>query len=266
MAAPALAAEVVANQQKYATTQDVGTLFEALTVSVLSTKPANVLAHLATELGRFAAAGKVELPAVSGARARARGGGGLRGADKTVQPRAAWRPRWRTAESSSALHAALALYTRCAPLTHPHTHAHPRAPIPCPAPQTQRGIDTEEGAAAYLESAGVTALLEELMTAVLVAKPAAPAAFLAAECSKRAEAAAAGLPKAAFFTDDDLKGIHTLFDATHNNLITAEQARTALRTLGVPAAHIAAALPAESASLNAAAFVALARAALDRKL
>lgn len=35
------------------------------------------------------------------------------------------------------------------------------------------------------------------------------------------------------FSDDDLMGMFTLFDPTSNNFITADQARTALRNLGI---------------------------------
>jgi hypothetical protein len=35
------------------------------------------------------------------------------------------------------------------------------------------------------------------------------------------------------FSDDDLMGMFTLFDPTSNNYISADQARTALRNLGI---------------------------------
>ena len=139
-------------------------------------------------------------------------------------------------------------------------------------PEGGKGVDTEEGAARYLQDQGVHALLEELLTRVLVAKPAEPADFLAAECAARiaAEAAAGGGAggggsggAAAFFTDDDLRGIHSLFDPTHSNAITAEQARAALKTIGVAPGVIAAeAELAGEARLDVAAFVKLARASL----
>ncbi len=106
------------------------------------------------------------------------------------------------------------------------------------------------------------ALLEELLTLVLVAKPKNPAGYLCDEVKRRMEAAAAGKGKPSFFTDDDLRGIHSLFDATHNNSITTEQARTALRTLGVEAAS-ATALPA-TGTVDAETWVKVAREALDK--
>ena len=142
-------------------------------------------------------------------------------------------------------------------------------------PEGGKGVDTEEGAAHYLQGEGVHALLEDLLTRVLVAKPAEPADFLQAECAARIAAAeagggaaaaggGAGAAAAAFFTDDDLRGIHSLFDPTHTNNITAEQARAALKTIGVAPAVIAAdeAL-ADGARLDVAAFVKVARHALS---
>ena len=132
-------------------------------------------------------------------------------------------------------------------------------------PEGGKGVDTEEGAARYLQDEGVHALLEDLLTRVLVAKPAEPSDFLQAECAARIAAAAegAGAGAAAFFTDDDLRGIHSLFDPTHTNAITAEQARAALKTIGVAPATVASeeAL-AEGARLDVNTFVKVARHAL----
>ena len=103
---------------------------------------------------------------------------------------------------------------------------------------------------------------------MLVAKPAEPSDFLQAECAARIAAAegagaGAGAGAAAFFTDDDLRGIHSLFDATHSNNITAEQARSALKTIGVaPAAVAGEAALAEGARLDVGTFVKVARHAL----
>jgi hypothetical protein len=141
-------------------------------------------------------------------------------------------------------------------------------------PEGGKGVDTEEGAARYLQDEGVHTLLEDLLTRVLVAKPAEPSDFLQAECAARiaaaegagADAAAgagAGAGAAAFFTDDDLRGIHRLFDPTHSNAITAEQARAALKTIGVaPAAVASEAALAEGSRLDVGTFVKVARHAL----
>ena len=133
-------------------------------------------------------------------------------------------------------------------------------------PEGGKGVDTEEGAARYLQDEGVHALLEDLLTRVLVAKPAEPAGFLQAECAARIAAAEAGGAAAgaggaaAFFTDDDLRGIHSLFDPTHTNAITAEQARAALKTIGVaPAAMAHEEALGEGARLDVAAFVKVAK-------
>jgi hypothetical protein len=153
-------------------------------------------------------------------------------------------------------------YTRCLPLTLPLTLLTLLtlySPFP-PLTQTGKGIDTEQGAASYLESSGVHALLEELLTMALVAKPANPAAHLAHVLQERLEAKANGTAPKPFFTDDDLRGVHSLFDATHNNSITAQQARTALRSLGADASVVTG-----EGSLDAEAFIKVAREALGRQ-
>jgi hypothetical protein len=126
--------------------------------------------------------------------------------------------------------------------------------------QTGKNIDTEEGAARYLEEKGVHPLLEELLTLTLVAKPEHPAAFLAAECKARVDAAASGAPTPSFFTDDDLRGIHSLFDATHSGFITPVQARTALKSLGCDPAGVGS----TTAPLDPATWVGIARAGLAK--
>ncbi len=82
---------------------------------------------------------------------------------------------------------------------------------------------------------------------------------MAAECKKRQEAAASGGPAPSFFTDDDLRGIHSLFDATHSGFITQEQAKTALKSLGCDPAAAASTAP-----LDPPAWVALARDGLTK--
>jgi hypothetical protein len=65
------------------------------------------------------------------------------------------------------------------------------------------------------------------------------------------------------FTDSDLQGMFSLFDPVSNNYITADQARTALRNLGIK--DLSALPEAGAARIDAATFVAVARAALDRE-
>jgi hypothetical protein len=103
-------------------------------------------------------------------------------------------------------------------------------------PEGGKGVDTEEGAAKYLNEMGVHTLLEELLTRVLVAKPTNATDFLIAECKSRIEAGTTYKSSSSFYTDDDLRGIFSLFDATHSNNITIDQATSALKTIGIKAA------------------------------
>ncbi len=65
------------------------------------------------------------------------------------------------------------------------------------------------------------------------------------------------------FTDSDLQGMFSLFDPVSNNYITADQARTALRNLGIK--DLSSVPEAAGARLDSKAFLALARAALDKE-
>ncbi len=65
------------------------------------------------------------------------------------------------------------------------------------------------------------------------------------------------------FTDSDLQGMFSLFDPVSNNYITADQARTALRNLGIK--DLSSVPEAGGARLDSKAFLALARAALDKE-
>ena len=65
------------------------------------------------------------------------------------------------------------------------------------------------------------------------------------------------------FSDSDLMGIFSLFDPVSNNYITADQARTALRNLGVK--DLSSVPEAAGARLDSKAFLELARAALDKE-
>lgn len=68
MAALSAAASVVSSQQQYAKTHDIGSLFEALTVSVLTKKPANTVAFLAEEAAKLSSVtGPIQTPAVRAA-------------------------------------------------------------------------------------------------------------------------------------------------------------------------------------------------------
>lgn len=65
------------------------------------------------------------------------------------------------------------------------------------------------------------------------------------------------------FSDEDLLGMFSLFDPSSSNAISADQARTALRNLGVK--DLSAVPAAGGTRLSATEFVALARGALDRE-
>lgn len=106
-------------------------------------------------------------------------------------------------------------------------------------------------------------MLEELLTTVLIHKPASPVAFLRDEIHNRISILNNGQTLPSFFTDNDLKGIHSLFDSTHINVITVDQARTAIKTLGAnPDDSIPSTYPSNPIDVDT--FVSLARAALNK--
>ena len=63
------------------------------------------------------------------------------------------------------------------------------------------------------------------------------------------------------FSDDDLRGLFSLFDPVSNNYITADQARTALRNLGLKDASGVPEAP--GTRLDVGQFIGIARAALN---
>ena len=65
------------------------------------------------------------------------------------------------------------------------------------------------------------------------------------------------------FSDEDLQGMFSLFDPVSNNFITADQARTALRNLGIK--DLSCVPEAGGTRFDSKAFVALARGALERE-
>ena len=235
MSAHAAAQSVVSAQQDYARAASLARLFEDLTTALIIARPADAAAFVAEEAARMGAA------AAAGA--------------------------------------------------------------PYRATPVNAALDTEEAAAAYMEEHRVRPMLEELFAALLVAKPADACAFLRDEARKvqalraekkpvrgegregggggerrrtRARAATPSLThplpparahpparQSALFSDDDLLGMFSLFDPVSNNFITADQARTALRNLGIR--DLSAVPEAPLARVDSKAFLALARAALDRE-
>lgn len=65
------------------------------------------------------------------------------------------------------------------------------------------------------------------------------------------------------FSDGDLLGMFSLFDPVSNNFISADQARTALRNLGIK--DLSGVPEAGATRVEASSFVAIARAALDKE-
>ncbi|KAA0165360.1 hypothetical protein FNF27_04770 [Cafeteria roenbergensis] len=112
---------------------------------------------------------------------------------------------------------------------------------------------TEEEAKAYLEEHKLPQILEELLGRLLFARPDDPSAFLAEQLRE------AGGSSAAYFTDDDLHGMFSLFDPTGTGSITAAQALAGARSLGLEPADDAA----PEGPMDEAAFVSWARERLD---
>lgn len=96
--------------------------------------------------------------------------------------------------------------------------------------QAGDAVQTEEQAADYLTKHNVQSLMEDLLSRVLVARPEKPVAFL-----RQVVSDIASNGRHAYFTDSDIRGMHSLHDPTGNNYITHSQAATALRNLGVSA-------------------------------
>jgi len=66
MSAIAISTSVVQNQQTYAKQHNLSTLFEILTINLLSNKPKDPLAFLHTQLSDMAqAGGEIKMPTVS---------------------------------------------------------------------------------------------------------------------------------------------------------------------------------------------------------
>ena len=75
--------------------------------------------------------------------------------------------------------------------------------------------------------------VQELMATLLYRRPEDPFQFLSSELDRLARAHASA-PRQTFFTEDDLKGMFSLFDPTKQGKISEAQVRTGLRTLGLP--------------------------------
>lgn len=126
--------------------------------------------------------------------------------------------------------------------------------------QPGKAIDTEEAAAKYMKEHKVEAVLERLFSALLVKKPSNPIEFLIG-AAKSLHGAGPGL--APFYTEDDLRGLFSLFDPTNQMSISVEQARVALRNVGLDAASAGAwGLPA-SGAVDTATFIKVAQKGLE---
>jgi len=69
------------------------------------------------------------------------------------------------------------------------------------------------------------------------------------------------LSQSNMFTDSDLQGMFSLFDPVSNNFITADQARTALRNLGIK--DLSRVPEAGGTRINLVSFLEIARASLN---
>jgi hypothetical protein len=101
--------------------------------------------------------------------------------------------------------------------------------------------------------------VQRLFTTLLVKKPENPYEFLIAQ-AKSLQGHGASLPP--LYTEDDCRGMFSLMDPTNQMHITVQQARVALRNLGLnPDAAAAWGLPA-SGNVDTASFVKIAQAGL----
>lgn len=153
------------------------------------------------------------------------------------------------------------------------------SPVP-----VNRVSESEEAAAKYMELNRVPAVLEELFALILVNKPACPFSFIVSEASTLKALYATHSPvrrivwilsgnscfilmlfssQSNLFTDDDLKGMFTLFDTPSNNYITREQCCTAIKNLGIQDLSEVPEDP--GAKIDLPTFVQIARNALNRE-
>ena len=246
---------IVREQQAYATTHHLAKLFEDLTTALIYARPGDPAAFLATEVVRMQAEGE-------GYRAKP-----LTGVVDTEESAAAY---WEDERVRALLEvrARASAQQRLGPagvLTYDVTHTHTTLP------------------------------LQELFALLLHSKPADPYAFLRDESLKLQALRASSTPvvrgtlcaalraaspsshplpcpplapthslwQSSMFTDSDLQGMFSLFDPVSNNYITADQARTALRNLGIK--DLSSVPEAGGTRIDSAAFLQLARAALDRE-
>ena len=126
-------------------------------------------------------------------------------------------------------------------------------------PSEDGACGTEEKATAYLEEHRLPQVLEELMGKVLYERPDDPRPFLAEQLRLVARGAWAEGKKDGFFADDDLRGMFSLFDPTRKGTISPAQAVAGVKSLGLDGVE-----PPEGDTLSEDAFVAWARAALDK--
>ena len=135
-------------------------------------------------------------------------------------------------------------------------------------------VDSEANVSAYLEEHNVRAVLDELFAALLFNQPPSPLSFLADEC-RRLRSRRGGKGVTRLWTDEELATMHALADSAGRGVISRIQAQATLRSLGLRRADVALAqvLPisgsgsgGESAGVTAAAFVRVARAAMDTEI
>jgi hypothetical protein len=241
---------VVASQQAYAKQTDAGTLFENLATAIIYSKPDDVLGFVAAELERMNSAGASYLPAPVSADATL--------LEQSLATRA-FRASRAYYQQHDVKHVSIkqrvAAAMACC-LTIPKY-----SPLPSPSALTSvqpgKSVETEEAAVKYMQEKRVEATLERLFTSLLTKRPANPIDFLIAQAKELNTGSS--LPP--LYSEEDLRGLFGLFDPTNKMTITVEQARVALRNVGLDAASLPVPLP-ESGNVDTATFVKIASAGL----
>ena len=263
------APSIVKAQQAYATTQKLAKLFEDLTTALVYARPADPAAFISAEVVRMAQEGEAY---------RAKPINGVVDTEESAaaywedeRVRALLEVRRALREERALARAARRAAKGPLRLTLHTTHTTQHAPLcrraragalcAALAQQTRGPLRLFEGrepkAAGAARGLQARALLPHSCRA-------GGAAALPPSDPRKAHATPPLPPlQSTMFTDSDLQGMFSLFDPVSNNYITADQARTALRNLGIK--DLSSVPEAAGARLDSKAFLALARAALDKE-
>jgi hypothetical protein len=252
---------IVKAQQEYATSKNLAKLFEDLTTALIYARPADPAQFVSEEVARMAAAGVGYRPAA--------------GVVDTEESAAAY---WEEQRVRQLMEELFALLLACKPEDPLGFLREESLKL-----QALRAAKQPVRGAAPPISPSVPCRARPPLPPLPLLPPLPPP-----DCASNAHTPPRHTPpQSTMFSDDDLMGMFTLFDPTSNNYITADQARTALRNLGIKdlssvCVRAAAAsrpplfflTPAHSPSnrpeaggtrIEAKAFIALARAALARE-